>query len=299
MRIAIGIILAIAVTIFYVGAPRIAEAQGDHPSGKAEHPGAKKAEHPGSKAEHPGGKAEHPGSVGALKSKGSLKAQETCPVLNKPIDKKLYVDANGVRIYVCCAGCVAKVKADPAKAIAVLASKGEQPEALLVVCPKCGEIKGAKNCCAKDAVKCAKCGLNKDAVGCCKHLQPTKKGADIVLCPKCGNVKGAKQCCAKDAVKCAKCGLAKDSPGCCKLPAALKAPVKAPAIEKAPAVKGALKPQASCPIMGGKINKKLFVDAGGYRFYVCCPGCLAPIKKDPAKALAALRAKGEEPERAP
>ena len=57
-----------------------------------------------------------------------------------------------------------------------------------------------------------------------------------------------------------------------------------------------LKPQASCPIMGGKIDKKLFVDAGGYRFYVCCKGCLKPIEDDPAKALAALVAKGEKPE---
>lgn len=41
-----------------------------------------------------------------------------------------------------------------------------------------------------------------------------------------------------------------------------------------------VKPQTQCPIMGGAINKKLFVDKDGTRIYVCCGGCLAPLKKD-------------------
>ena len=57
-----------------------------------------------------------------------------------------------------------------------------------------------------------------------------------------------------------------------------------------------LKPQESCPIMGGKINKKEYVDVSGHRIYVCCPGCKAKIKEDPGKAIAALVAKGEKPE---
>ena len=57
-----------------------------------------------------------------------------------------------------------------------------------------------------------------------------------------------------------------------------------------------LKPQPTCPIMGGKINKEAFVDVAGYRFYACCPACLPKIKADPAKALATLKERGEKPE---
>lgn len=54
-----------------------------------------------------------------------------------------------------------------------------------------------------------------------------------------------------------------------------------------------LKPQATCPIMGGAINKKLYADVQGQRIYVCCRGCLAPVKADPDKAFATLQKNGE------
>jgi len=59
------------------------------------------------------------------------------------------------------------------------------------------------------------------------------------------------------------------------------------------------KPQTKCPIQGEEINKKLFVDVKGYRIYMCCKGCTAKIKADPDKAIATIRANGEEPEKAP
>ena len=49
-----------------------------------------------------------------------------------------------------------------------------------------------------------------------------------------------------------------------------------------------VKVQTTCPVMGGKINSKLFVDTDGKRIYVCCPGCVAAIKKDPAKYIKKL-----------
>ncbi len=78
-----------------------------------------------------------------------------------------------------------------------------------VIC-SCGEIKGTKNCCNKNAVKCGKCGLIKGSVACCK---PELVGK--TLCVKCGEIKGTAKCCDKTAKKC-KCGAAKKSPGCCK-----------------------------------------------------------------------------------
>ena len=57
------------------------------------------------------------------------------------------------------------------------------------------------------------------------------------------------------------------------------------------------KAQTVCPIMGGKINKAQYVDVEGHRVYMCCGGCAAKIKADPAKAMEKIRARGEEPER--
>jgi hypothetical protein len=59
------------------------------------------------------------------------------------------------------------------------------------------------------------------------------------------------------------------------------------------------KPQTTCPVMGGKINKELYVDAEGFRIYVCCGGCIGKIKADPAKYLKQLKAEGVELEKAP
>ena len=65
------------------------------------------------------------------------------------------------------------------------------------------------------------------------------------------------------------------------------------------AVEKPAKPQTTCPIMGGKIDKSLYVDHEGKRIYVCCPGCIAEIKKDPAKYVKKLEAEGIELERTP
>jgi YHS domain-containing protein len=96
------------------------------------------------------------------------------------IDKSLYVDADGKRIYVCCQGCAGAVKKNPAKYLKALEAKGEKVAQL----------------------------------------------------------------------------------------------------------------QTTCPVMGGKIDKSLYVDADGKRIYVCCQGCVGTIKADPAKYIKALEAKG-------
>jgi rhodanese-related sulfurtransferase len=55
------------------------------------------------------------------------------------------------------------------------------------------------------------------------------------------------------------------------------------------------KAQSTCPVMGGKINKDIYVDAEGYRIYACCKGCLPKIKADPEKYIKKIKAKGESP----
>ena len=46
--------------------------------------------------------------------------QKMCPVMNEPINKQLFVDYNGRRIYFCCTMCPAQFKKDPEKYIKIV-----------------------------------------------------------------------------------------------------------------------------------------------------------------------------------
>jgi YHS domain-containing protein len=118
-----------------------------------------------------------------------LKPQTTCPVMGGKIDKKVFTDYEGKRIFFCCPGCIETFKKEPAKYLKMLADQGESVEVIK-----------------------------------------------------------------------------------------------------------ALKPQTTCPVMGGKIDKKVFTDYDGKRVYFCCPGCIDTFKKDPAKYLKKMQEAGEEPE---
>jgi YHS domain-containing protein len=54
-----------------------------------------------------------------------------------------------------------------------------------------------------------------------------------------------------------------------------------------------LKPQTTCPVMGGQIDKKLCVDYKGKRIYVCCPGCIDSVKNNPEKYIRKLEKMGQ------
>jgi hypothetical protein len=51
-------------------------------------------------------------------------------------------------------------------------------------------------------------------------------------------------------------------------------------------------PQTTCPVMGGKINKNLYVEHDGKRVYVCCKGCIGAVQKEPEKYIKKLEAAG-------
>ena len=55
---------------------------------------------------------------------GAVKAQTVCPVSGDKIDKALFADANGKRVYFCCAACLPKFKEDPAKYIKKMEDQG-------------------------------------------------------------------------------------------------------------------------------------------------------------------------------
>ena len=72
--------------------------------------------------------------------------------------------------------------------------------------------------------------------------------------------------------------------GCCSSP---QKPATTNVVAKAE-----VKAQTTCPVMGGPVNKSIFVDAEGKRIYLCCKGCIDPVKKDPKKYIAKLEAEG-------
>lgn len=57
-------------------------------------------------------------------------SQTLCPVMGNPIDRSLHADADGVRVYFCCAGCPAKFRKNPGKYIAAMRADGVEPERL-------------------------------------------------------------------------------------------------------------------------------------------------------------------------
>lgn len=46
--------------------------------------------------------------------------------------------------------------------------------------------------------------------------------------------------------------------------------------------------QTTCPVMGGKINKDIFVEHKGQKVYLCCKACVSKFQADPEKYLAKL-----------
>jgi len=55
----------------------------------------------------------------------------------------------------------------------------------------------------------------------------------------------------------------------------------------------ATKPQARCPVMGGPIDKALYVDAKGKRVYLCCAGCEGAVQAEPEKYIKKIEQRGE------
>ncbi len=56
------------------------------------------------------------------------KPQTLCPVMGYAINKKIFVDYNGKRVYFCCNGCPETFKKDPDKYMKKLAAEGVELE---------------------------------------------------------------------------------------------------------------------------------------------------------------------------
>jgi hypothetical protein len=63
------------------------------------------------------------------------KPQTICPIMGNPIDKSVYVEKNGLRIYACCKGCNPAIEKDFAKIAAKLEAEGVAVQKVQVLCP--------------------------------------------------------------------------------------------------------------------------------------------------------------------
>lgn len=58
-------------------------------------------------------------------------------------------------------------------------------------------------------------------------------------------------------------------------------------------------PQTTCPVMGGAVNREIFIDHDGKRIYFCCNPCLEEFEKNPGKYMGKLKEQDIRLEEAP
>ena len=108
------------------------------------------------------------------------KAQTTCPVMGGKVNKKIYVDHEGKRVYFCCRGCVAKFKENPEKYLAKMKAAGVEPVSLKKAeCAKCEKDDKCKKCDKKD--ECKECPAGKE-VAHKKHAQAKAENCEKKCC---------------------------------------------------------------------------------------------------------------------
>jgi YHS domain-containing protein len=73
-----------------------------------------------------------------------------------------------------------------------------------------------------------------------------------------------------------------------KDPIVPKAPERTTSGKTEPNASAAAVEQTTCPVMGGPIDKNIFVVYQGKKVYFCCSGCPAEFQKDPAKYISKL-----------
>lgn len=100
-------------------------------------------------------------------SQSNLKPQEKCPIRGGKIDKKVYTDYKGQRIYYCCPGCDKTFLKSPEKYLTQMHKAGVAPAKLQSECPISGDpidIKiFAKTKAGNIYVCCKKCKSKVDA----------------------------------------------------------------------------------------------------------------------------------------
>lgn len=146
-----------------------------------------------------------------------LKPQTTCPVTGEDINKSIFVDYKGKRIYLCCNSCIDPVKKDPEKYIKKLESQGQSVES--IAANEAGSAKLATKDTSAVSKKCLM--MNDTSKKNCAMMNDTSKVKGCYTCPMHPEVM------QKGPGKCPKCGMdlvfqtckmdGKGKGGCCKM----------------------------------------------------------------------------------
>lgn len=212
-----------------------------------------------------------------------MKSQTNCPVMGGKINKDIFADHKGLRVYFCCPACIDQFKADPEKYLKEMREKGIEPEKIPNVMPDKIAIPEMKL--QKPQTKCPVMGgdINRD-------LYVDYNGQRVYFC-----CNGCEASFNEDPEKYIKAmvevGIEIERVHTDQF----KVPIKN---ESTPLIsEKAMKAQTKCPVMGGDINKDLYVDYKGLRVYFCCDGCQGTFNSDPEKYLKEMKEAGVEPEK--
>ena len=209
----------------------------------------------------------------------AIARQKVCPVSGKPLGSMgspVAVDANGDTVYVCCAGCVAAVKANTAKYAAAGRSKVTVAQATAAD----GRLIAQQ----------ARCPVMDEPLGSMGHPVKVMVGdKPIFLCCK-GCIKKVE---AEPAKYLAMVYGRSDAATVPAGGAAVREGVFKVAAADAPFIAA----QKRCPVMDEPLDAMggpYKVEADGRAIYICCPGCAKKIAAEPQKYLAVLAQQGVE-----
>jgi len=229
------------------------------------------------------GHGNHSGHEAQSQEAGS---QTVCPVMGKPIDKEVYADYEGQRVYFCCKKCAAKFQDFPDRYLFAMYQKGVAPENIQKTCPISGKELGADS----PSVQV----LNKTIRVCCPKCQAKVKADPVKYLDILEGRKAQSECPATwepvDGETSAVIQGQKVQFCCAGCDKKMKSdPDK---YFTALARKGMVTEQAEmvCPLSGEEIKpgSGIPITWKGRRFWFCCEKCVAKFVQDPAKVLASL-----------
>jgi hypothetical protein len=234
---------------------------------------------------------------------------EKCPIMKKPVTGRNWVDWNGLRIGICCNGCVRKVLADPEKVLddagidwretaelvkkAEAAEGDERAEILKKIAASHGIVRGGEEVAvAKQWVvdlgnaKCPIMGGKVDG-----KTYTIWNGVRIGhCCPGCTSRTLANPEAVLD-----KAGIEwREASRYAWTVANAKPEKRKELVDAAPERMTLVQVDAGpvvdlgntrCPIMGGKVDGKTYTVWNGVRIGHCCPGCISRTLANPEKVL--------------
>ena len=236
------------------------------------------------------------GKTEAKDKKGTTEiAQKTCPVmLGKKINPALFVEHEGLKVYLCCKDCVEKFKKDPKKYIAEV-YRQIYPQQIQLKCPVTGEDidpKVSAEVGGKTVYFCCKDCIAKYKADPAKYAAKLKEGSiEQVHCPVSGEAidpKVSTDYQGKKVYFCCKDCIAKFNADPSKYAAALKP--EAGLLARGKDVKDDLFQCAVCSASMGAAKRSAgkTTDYKGTTYFLCSDGCLDSFKGDPEKYVKKL-----------